>query len=148
MPSSGMLHHVALVRTDGLEELSASIIKVVRITELGTMLCRFLVMAKVVPSSPILVTLIMEVLRSSRSSVHTRATWRNVPEVGILQEVEAFASNIHYHYRPFSFTVLFFKSYQINYSEDNVKENNLVMGYTTLLTVLGHEIMTFPLQSP
>jgi hypothetical protein len=37
MASSGMLHRVALVRTDVLEELSASIIRVERIGELGTM---------------------------------------------------------------------------------------------------------------
>jgi hypothetical protein len=35
MASSGMLHHVALVRTDVSEELSASIIRVTRISELG-----------------------------------------------------------------------------------------------------------------
>jgi hypothetical protein len=35
MVSSGILHHVALVRTDNLEELSASIIRVTRIGELG-----------------------------------------------------------------------------------------------------------------
>jgi hypothetical protein len=34
MPSSGMLHHVALVRTDVLEERSTSIIRVTRISEL------------------------------------------------------------------------------------------------------------------
>jgi hypothetical protein len=38
MPSSGMLRHVAFVRTGNLEELSASIIRVTRIGELGTML--------------------------------------------------------------------------------------------------------------
>jgi hypothetical protein len=38
MPSSKMLHCVALVRTDVLEELSASTIRVTRISELGTML--------------------------------------------------------------------------------------------------------------
>jgi hypothetical protein len=38
MASSGMLHRVALVRTDVSEELSASIIGVTRIGELGTML--------------------------------------------------------------------------------------------------------------
>jgi hypothetical protein len=38
MPSSGMLRHVALVRTDVPEELSASIIKGSRIHELGTTL--------------------------------------------------------------------------------------------------------------
>jgi hypothetical protein len=35
MASSGMLRRVALVRTDVLEELSASIIRVTRIGELG-----------------------------------------------------------------------------------------------------------------
>jgi hypothetical protein len=38
MPSSWMLHRVALVRTDVSEERSASIIKVTRICELGTTL--------------------------------------------------------------------------------------------------------------
>jgi hypothetical protein len=61
--SSGMLHRVALVRTDVSEELSASFIRVTRIGELGTTLAvtsnrrRLLVTASVVPISPILVTL-------------------------------------------------------------------------------------------
>jgi hypothetical protein len=38
MLSSGMLRRVALVRTDVLEELSASIIRATRIGELGTKL--------------------------------------------------------------------------------------------------------------
>jgi hypothetical protein len=38
MTSSGMLHRVALVITDVSEELSASIIRVARIGELGTTL--------------------------------------------------------------------------------------------------------------
>jgi hypothetical protein len=38
MSSSGMLRHVALVRTDVSEELSASIMRVKRIGELGTTL--------------------------------------------------------------------------------------------------------------
>jgi hypothetical protein len=38
MASSGMLHRVALVRTDVSEELSASFFRVARIGELGTTL--------------------------------------------------------------------------------------------------------------
>jgi hypothetical protein len=38
----------------------------------------------VVPSSPIFVTLIMETLSFSETSVLTRVTQRNIPEYGIL----------------------------------------------------------------
>jgi hypothetical protein len=54
MPSSGILRHVALVRTDVSEEPSTSIIKVT---------------ASVVPRLPILVTLMAEALSSSEMSV-------------------------------------------------------------------------------
>jgi hypothetical protein len=68
-----MLCHVALVRTDVSEERSASIVRVIRIDALETTFLQLLVMANV-PSSPILVTLIMEVLGSSKVSILTRAT--------------------------------------------------------------------------
>jgi hypothetical protein len=70
MLSSGMLRRVALVRTDVSEEPGASFIRVRRL----------LVAACVVPSSPILVTLMMEPLSSSETSVLSRATRRNIPE--------------------------------------------------------------------
>jgi hypothetical protein len=82
-----MLRHGALVRTDVSEELNASIIRMKRIGELEATLAvsvlQFLVIANV-PRSLILVTVMMEALRYSETSILTRATRSTIPEDGIL----------------------------------------------------------------
>jgi hypothetical protein len=87
MPSSGKWHHVALFRTDILEEGIASIIKMERIIEVRAFshsVAQLLVTANIVPSSLILSTLMMEAVHSSETSVLTRVTSRHIPENGIL----------------------------------------------------------------
>jgi hypothetical protein len=95
MVSSGMIRRVALERTDVSEEPGASFIRVTRIGEIGTTQAatsnrflrsvrRLLVAACVIPSSPILVTLMKEAPGSSETSVLSRATQRNIPEDAIL----------------------------------------------------------------
>jgi hypothetical protein len=87
MLSSGKLCRVVLVKTDDSEELSASIIRVGRIGELGTLAVtnnrRTLVRANAVLSSPILLTMMMEA-SSSETSVLTRTTRCIIPEDAIL----------------------------------------------------------------
>jgi hypothetical protein len=70
-----MLRRVDLVRADVSEELGASFKHLVFLRSVR----RLLVTASVVPSSPILTTLLKEELSSSETSVLTRATQRNIP---------------------------------------------------------------------
>jgi hypothetical protein len=69
MAPSGMLCHVAIVRTDISDARSVR---------------QLLVIASIVPSSPILVTPMKGALSSSETSVLTRATQRNIPEDAII----------------------------------------------------------------
>jgi hypothetical protein len=101
MVSSGMLRRVALLRVDVSEELSnPTLLSLLPLTPLCILnsefhssflshlvflrsMCRLLVTANVVPSSPI-VTLMMEALSSSETSVLIRVTRHNIQEDTIL----------------------------------------------------------------
>jgi hypothetical protein len=110
MVSSGLLHRVALVRTDVSEEPGASFIRVTKICELGTTqttkyqaflrsIRQLLVAACVVLSSPIFVTLMKEAPGSSEASVLTRATRRNNPEDTILHHIHVCSNLIVMHFQ-------------------------------------------------
>jgi hypothetical protein len=69
-----------------MEERIASIVRVTRSDELGATLAvtSNRSTTNVVPSPPILVTLMIEATRSSETSGLTRATRRNIQEYGML----------------------------------------------------------------
>jgi hypothetical protein len=77
MASPGMLRRVTLVITDVSEELIASFVFLRSVH-------RLLVTANV-PRSPILVTLVKEMVNSSETSILTRVTRRNILEDAIPQ---------------------------------------------------------------
>jgi hypothetical protein len=88
MLSFGMSRRVTLVKTEVSEGGIASIIREKRITELGTLAKRsnlrsvlqLLVTAKGFPCVLILFTMTLEAIRSSETSILTKATLRSIPE--------------------------------------------------------------------
>jgi hypothetical protein len=91
-----MLRRVAVVRIDVLDEYITSIIKVTRIVELGTTLTvasnrklflrsvLLLLVTANVSSSLIIFTMMIEAIRCSETSAHTKATRRHIPGDDIL----------------------------------------------------------------
>jgi hypothetical protein len=88
---------VAFVRTDVTEERIAYITKVRTISELLTLAVtsalQLLVTANFIPISLILLTLIMEAIRSTETSIPTRTTWYHIPEDDILRSPEWLPQN-------------------------------------------------------
>jgi hypothetical protein len=69
--------------------------------------CQMLVTDNIVPSSPILVTLMMEALQSSETSVLRRAILCNIPEDGILHSHRCENLKLYIHTSYFSFLPYF-----------------------------------------
>jgi hypothetical protein len=85
-----MLCHIALVKTDVSEELSASIIRVTRIGELGATLA--------VTTNRRTLRRNTKFLSSSETSVIKRTTLRNIAEDAILQTHRHLKADYIYNY--------------------------------------------------
>jgi hypothetical protein len=127
-----MLRRVALPRIEVSEERRATIISVTRMCELGTTLAvtsnrstlrkNTNINTNVVPSSPILVILMMEMLGSTETSVLTRSTRCIIPEDGI------FHSHRREDLKPYITVIVYFYLANKNYKEKSVF-SVLTVGY-------------------
>jgi hypothetical protein len=98
---------------------------------------RLLLTASVVPSSPILVTLIKEALSSSETLVLTRATRRNIPEDTILH------SHRRENLKSYNLTLLFHQG-QNNYSRWSAQYTDIVY----ILSIFAYAVRQYCFTQP
>jgi hypothetical protein len=120
-----MLRRVALVRIDVSEECIASIIRVTRIGELLFLrsVLRLLVTANVVSISPILLTLMMEAIRFSGTSVLTRATGYHIPDDDMVDGQQKYE-----HKTPTELNSLFMRASRVIFCYPSPAQSILVRG--------------------
>jgi hypothetical protein len=112
MSSSGRLRRVAFVKTDVSEERIASIVLLLVFT------------AHVIHCSSIFVTLMMEAIHSTETSVLTRAARRNIPEGGIPCSHRRENQNSYTSFSPVSFLLCWNLAHSLFFHHLQNKQTN------------------------